>query len=329
MKNKRGRLIIAIVIVLLVVIGIVTGVYSFKHFENKKYRQSVNTNVSQANDNTVYFDGKQYEYNYNLKNILFLGIDNESEIKLKNNPGTGGQADCIMILSIDGEKKTSRILQISRDSMTDVDIYDTQGAYYTTINAQLATQYAYGNTASTSGWAMKKTVGELLYDLPIYGYITLDIAGIPLLNNYVGGVTITIPEDYTEINPTFVKGNTITLDGEQAEKYVRYRDTSAKGSNQLRMRRQVHYIPALVDEIRNYVGNSEKKAEEITSLLEPYLITDLSSDDISELTDYTWDVKQVSYVPGKVVPGEKYEEFHINEKKLQEMIINLFYKLKK
>lgn len=329
MKNKLGKIIIAIVIILLIVIGVVAGIYSFKYFESKKYKGTAGSGVSQANDNTVYFDGKQYEYNYNLKNVLFLGIDNESEIKLQNSPGTGGQADCIMILSIDRENKTSQVLQISRDSMTDVDIYDTSGAYYTTINSQLATQYAYGNTPGTSCWAMKKTVGELLYDLPIYGYISLDIAGIPLINNYVGGVTLTMPEDYTEINPAFVKSNTITLDGEQAEQYVRYRDVDEKGSNQLRMQRQVHYIPALIEKIGNYSGDSEKMAEELSSILEPYLITDLSTEDISELADYEWNVEQVSYAPGKVVSGEEYEEFHINEKKLQKMIINLFYKLKK
>lgn len=329
MKNKKGKIIIAIVIILLIVIGIVAGINCFKYFESKKYKGNEDSDVSQANDNTVYYEGKQYQYNYNLKNILFLGIDNESEVKWQNNPGLGGQADCIMILSIDRSKKTSKILQISRDSMTDVDIYDTEGEYYTTINSQLATQYAYGNTPMNSCWATKRTVSELLYDLPIYGYLSLDIAGIPLVNDYVGGVTLTMQDDYTEVDYSFVKGNTVTLNGEQAEKFVRYRDTNAKGSNQVRMQRQVHYIPALMEKIVEQAGDSEKVAEELTSLLEPYLVTDLSTEDISELADYTWDVENVSYAPGEVVSGEEYEEYHIDEKKLQEMIINLFYELKK
>lgn len=329
MSNKKKRIIIAVLIILLLVIGVVAGIFCFQYFESKKYQNANEQELSQANDNTVYYEGKEYVYNYNLKNILFLGIDNESVVKQKNNPGTGGQADSIMILSIDKENNTSRILQISRDSMTDVDIYDTQGEYYTTIKAQLATQYAYGNTANTSCWATKKTVSELLYDLPIAGYISLDIAGIPLINNYVGGVTLTIPEDYTEIDSSFVKGKTLTLNGEQAEKYVRYRDTDAKGSNQLRMQRQVQYIPALKEAFAKKVENSEDAADEIESLISPYLVTDLSTDDISELTDYSWDLDNVSYVPGEVVSGEKNEEFHVNEKKLQEMIIKMFYKLKK
>lgn len=328
MNGKKGKIAIALIIILLIIGGVSAGVFCFKYFETKKYQENSQQNKSQSKDNTITYEGKEYVYNYKIKNILFLGIDNESEIKLENRPGMGGQADCIMILSMDTENKTSKIIQISRDSMTEIDIYDTQGNHYTTISAQLAAQYAYGNTATTSSWATKQTVSELLYDLPIYGYISLDIAGIPLINEYVGGVTLTMPDDYTEIDKAFTKGNTVTLDGEQAEKYVRYRDTSKKGSNQLRMERQVHYIPALTEKLVETLSDTDENIDELNSLLEPYLVTDLSTEDVAELAEYEWTVENVLYVPGKIMAGEEFEEFHINEAELQKMIINTFYQLK-
>lgn len=328
MNNKKAKFIIVAIIILLIVCGVTAGVYCFKYFEARKYHATGEENKSQANDNTVTYEGKEYVYNYNLKNILFLGIDNEAEIELENRPGMGGQADCIMILSMNSEDKTSTILQISRDSMTEIDIYDTQGNHYTSISAQLAAQYAYGNTATTSCWATKNTVSELLYNLPIYGYISLDIAGIPLINEYVGGVTLTMPEDYTDVDPTFTKGNTITLDGEQAERYVRYRDTNKKGSNQVRMERQVHYIPALKDKLVESLDDSEEDVEELTSIIEPYLVTDLTTEEIAQLAEYEWEVENVTYVPGEVMVGEEHEEFHINEAELQKLIIDTFYQLK-
>ena len=85
--------------------------------------------------------------------------------------------------------------------MTDIDIYDANGNYYTSVNAQLATQYAYGNAEQSSCWAKKKTVSELLFDLPIDGYVSLNIDAISTMNDAVGGVEITIPEDYTVIDP--------------------------------------------------------------------------------------------------------------------------------
>lgn len=327
MNSKGKKIIIAIVILLLVAIGVCTGIYCFKQFEEKKYKGD-NQVQSQAKDNTIYYDGEEYEYNYNLKNVLFMGIDNVSEITLADAPGTAGQADCIMILSIDKEAKTAQILQISRDSMTDVDIFDRNGEYYTSVNAQIATQYAYGNGMETSCLATKKTVSELLYELPIAGYISLDIAGIPVINDCVGGVTLTVPEDYTSIDPAFVKGATITLTGEQAERYVRSRDTNMTGSNNLRMQRQVQYIPALVAKFGEQVNNGEEALEEFYSTIEPYFLTDLTAEELEELTEYTWSVDQVSYVPGESVAGEEYEEFHVDDEELQKLIVKMFYKQK-
>ena len=58
-------------------------------------------------------------------------------------PGDAGQADCIMLLSLDKETKEGRILQINRNTMTQIDTYDSTGSAFGTVNAQLATQYAY------------------------------------------------------------------------------------------------------------------------------------------------------------------------------------------
>lgn len=329
MNSKKKKMVIAIIIVLLLLLGAVAGVAGFKYFESRKYHGEGDANTSQATDNTVYYNGKEYEYNTNLTNILFMGIDNNSEIELLNSPGMAGQADCIMILSMDDETKTAKILQISRDSMTDIDIYDTNGTFYTTIHAQLAAQYAYTNSANTSCWAMKKTVKKMLGDIPIAGYISLDIASIPVINNYVGGVTLTMDNDYTDVNPLFVKDATITLNGNQAETFVRYRNVDEKGSNQKRMQRQVQYIPALVDAVADKVNSSDDAADELAMIIEPYVVTDLSTENVYEMASYEWKVENVVYVPGKVVAGEESEEFHIDEEGLQEVLINLFYKLKK
>ena len=272
------------------------------------------------------YEGNTYEYNSNLENYLFLGVDTKEEVVLQDTPGTAGQADCIMILSMDKETREGRILQISRDSMTDVDLYDANGNYYTTINAQIATQYAYGNGKDTSCWAMKKTVSELLYGLPLDGYISLNIEGIRAMNDAVGGVTITIPEDYTFIDPAFVEGSQITLTGEQAERYVRYRDINQQGSNNGRMKRQVQYIPALISEIREQAGSSGDFYGTYQNILAPYMVTDMSVDQINRLSDYALS-DEVAYVPGEAVPGEQNEEFVVNEEKLKKILIKMFYKI--
>ena len=83
----------------------------------------------------------------------------------------------------------------------------------------------------------KEAVSNLLYEIPISSYLALSIEGVKELTDAVGGVQITVPEDYTEINPLFEKGATLVLNGEQAEQYVRKRDIDKTGSNNERMER--------------------------------------------------------------------------------------------
>ena len=333
MRNKKIKTVLLPLCAILLAIVLLFAIASMLE---KKTSQSGKTQdsgssgevVSQSDSshNTIVYEGNTYEYNSNLENYLFLGVDTKEEVVLQDTPGTAGQADCIMILSMDKETREGRILQISRDSMTDVDLYDANGNYYTTINAQIATQYAYGNGKDTSCWAMKKTVSELLYGLPLDGYISLNIEGIRDMNDAVGGVTITIPEDYTFIDPAFVEGSQITLTGEQAERYVRYRDINQQGSNNGRMKRQVQYIPALIAEVKEKAGKSGGYYETYQSVLAPYLVTDLNANQINRLTEYSLS-GEVFYVPGEIEASGEHEEFLVDEEKLKEIILKMFYKL--
>lgn len=333
MRNKKIKTVLLPLCAILLAFVLLLAIASMLEKKTSQSGKTQNSGskeevVSQADSshNTIVYEGNTYEYNSNLENYLFLGVDTKEEVVLQDTPGTAGQADCIMILSMDKETREGRILQISRDSMTDVDLYDANGNYYTTINAQIATQYAYGNGKDTSCWAMKKTVSELLYGLPLDGYISLNIEGIRAMNDAVGGVTITIPEDYTFIDPAFVEGSQITLTGEQAERYVRYRDINQQGSNNGRMKRQVQYIPALISAIREQAGSSGDFYGTYQNILAPYMVTDMSVDQINRLSDYALS-DEVAYVPGEAVPGEQNEEFVVNEEELKELLIKMFYKI--
>ncbi len=335
MKNRAGRMILLIVCGIVLILAIVLMfVLAFEKKINADKTSDIssssdlsqaNQEVSQASTNTIEYNGQTYEYNTNLENYLFLGVDKKEEVTLHETPGTAGQADCIMILSADKETKKIKILQISRDSMTDVDLYDVNGNYYVSVNAQIATQYAYGNGKDTSCWAMKKTVSELLYDLPIEGYLSLDIDGISTINDAIGGVTITVPKDYTYVDPAFTEGAELTLTGEQAECYVRYRDINQQGSNNDRMERQVQYIPALISSIKKNTSGVTSYYNLYKDVLGPYMVTDLSAIQIDALASYELD-SETEYVPGEAVPGEVNEEFHVNEQQLKELLIKMFYK---
>lgn len=330
MKNKKKKSLAAAVIgiLLVAVLGGVAGVLMAKQSRQiEETTEAAEQPPAQENiRDEVTYEGKSYEVNPNLTNILFLGIDKEAEVVVEEVPGNGGQADCVMILSLDRETQTGRILQISRDAMTDVDIYYPNGEFFKSINQQLCTQYAYGNGEKSSCWAMEKTVGELLHDLPIHAYLSLNIRSISTLNDLIGGVTLTIPSDYTYIDPGFVQGAEATLTGAQAESYVRYRDTNVTGSNNERMVRQVQYVTALVDALKAAAGSEEGAYERFSSYLRPYMVTDMDMRQVDEFMNYEFRFEETQFVPGEAIAGEEFEEFYVDDEKLQEMLIEMFYK---
>ncbi len=333
-KKKQKTILIAVICLLVLAVCVCLGVFFYQKLMERRRSVDIPEDMqsSQTTDDTVVYNGEEYKYNDQLMNILFMGVDKRDEFEEHANPSTGGQADCVMILSLNKETKEANILQISRDSMTDVDIYDTNGNYYTTVFEQLADQYSYGNGMETSCWAMKKTVGELLFGLPIDGYLALNLEGISTMNNAVGGVTITVPEDYTAIDPAFAKGATLTLTGEQAERYVRYRDTTEFASNNGRMQRQVQYIPALIAKIREMVGSSGGDYyDAFYPIMSSYMITDLTADQMNEMADYHLQTDHVRYVPGNIQlgqgrDGKVHEQYYVDDEGLRIMLLDMFYK---
>ena len=288
-----------------------------------------NEGGSQENIGTITYNGNTYRYNPDVINILFLGIDNNDVIRDDMMPGEAGQTDSIMLISLNKQTKEAKIIQIPRDTMTEIDIYNKGGSVIQTINAQIATQYAYCTGGVHSCYAAKKTISEMLYGLRIDAYIAMDMSSVPKLNDEIGGVTLTMEKDYTMIDPMFEKGATLTLTGKQAYNYIHWRDTYASFSNDDRMARQVHYIPALIDTIRENAKAQEDYYDTMYPLVEEYMITDLQEEEIKKLAEYTLSTSDIIRLPGEGKKGEVFEEFYLNEKELEKMLIEMFYILQK
>ncbi|MGL5434744.1 MAG: LCP family protein [Lachnospiraceae bacterium] len=283
----------------------------------------IDPEVSQVGQRYIYYNGNRYEYNQNLTNILFMGIDKSKEVSIQSVSGKAGQADSVLLISLDKEEQTARIVHISRDTMTDIDIYDSGGSYFSTIQGQLALQYAYNLGGVNSCWAMKKTLQEVLFGLPIDAYISLNIDGVSILTDALGGITISINEDHTDIDPDFKAGSTIILNGEQAEKYIRSRDVNVTASNENRMGRQTEYLRAVLQTINE---RKDIDYEGILAIAEPYIVTDMNTDVIVAMKDYEYLIDEVEYLPGEVKEGESHEEFWVDDNALQALLIEMFYK---
>ena len=323
--KKKKYVILGIVTVLLVT---VVGVLAYRMQQDKKKEKIKYDGYTDENQETNYitYKGEKYKYNYNLRTVLFMGIDKEGEIEEKK-VGDGGQTDSLVLFAMDTEKKTTQALSVSRDTMTDIRTYDMSGEFLSTERAQLALQYAYGDGKAKSCVLTRETVSNLLYQTPVNSYVALTMEGFSRIADELGGIRITVPQDYTHINPAFKKGETITLNGKMAEQYVRYRDTSASGSNNERMERQSQFIETLVKQLQ--INMKEKKdAVHLYRKMKPYMVTDISEEELEKMINYEFEGK-VEKVPGTVQKGEKYDEFIVDNEKLKEKVINMFYKHEK
>ena len=323
--KKKKYVILGIVTVLLVTVA---GVLAYRMQQDRKKEKIKYDGYTDENQETNYitYKGEKYKYNYNLRTVLFMGVDKEGEIEEKK-VGGGGQTDSLVLFAMDTEKKTTQALSVSRDTMTDIRTYDMSGEFLSTERAQLALQYAYGDGKAKSCVLTREAVSNLLYQTPVNSYVALTMEGFSRIADELGGIRITVSQDYTHINPAFKKGETITLNGKMAEQYVRYRDTSASGSNNERMERQSQFIEALVKQLQ--INMKEKKdAVHLYRKMKPYMVTDISEEELEKMINYEFEGK-VEKVPGTVQKGEKYDEFIVDNEKLQEKVINMFYKHEK
>ena len=60
---------------------------------------------------------------------------------------------------------------------------------------------------------------------------------IAQLNHVIGGATVTIEDDFSDVDSSLVQGETITLTDEQAYNFLSARMNVGDGENESRMRR--------------------------------------------------------------------------------------------
>lgn len=329
-KNKKKNLILLLVAVLIVIVIIATIIY-FGQKNNQDASPNENTTINNTADEdlayrNITYNGQDYTFNSDITTILFMGIDQREAVVADGYEGTGGRSDCLILLLLNEKDKTVKMLDISRDSMVDVAVYDIYGEYFSTIKLQLSMQYAYGDGAGKSCRLSRDAVSKLLFNIPIDYYLSMNLDGIGAVTEALGGVTLTVPEDYTELNPLFIKDSVVTLDGSLAERFVRYRDTDEIGSNNERMERQSIFMSALVKQLQTKMSGNPGYYQSLYESAQDYIVMDLDGDTIKLLSEC--ELSEDDYkVPGETVLGDLHDEYIVNNEELKQLIVELFYKL--
>ena len=287
--------------------------------------------AAQGNDgHTIKYNGGTYQLNEDIVTILCLGTDIKNETEDSGIIGENGQADAIFLQTLDVTTGKADIIAISRDAMVDVDVYSMGGRFIRSERKQICLAYAYGEDKKTSCDSVVRSVTRLLYGMPIEHYCVIDLVPLGLINDAVGGVTVKALEDIKLLNGPVQKGETITLKGEDAKTYVRTRNTSVLDSNMPRMMRQQQYLMAFAKRALSMTKKDPTTPVKLFNKFSKYVTTNL---DVSKITYLTTRVLANNYdgeidfrmVQGKVVQGEEYAEFIVDETALYELILDVFY----
>lgn len=276
----------------------------------------------------IVYDGKQYVYNDRLSALLILGID-DPELEDYHSSRNTGQADFLMLAVFDPDAESCTLIQLDRDTMCQVPVLDFFGKQVYTTYEQLALAHTYGSGMERSCENTVTAVSDLLYGVTIHNYFALTMDAIPVLNDLVGGVTVTIEDDFSNVDRSLVKGETVTLMGDQVEHYVRARMSMGNDpTNRARMRRQRTYMT----ELFTLLGAAVKK--DASFVLDAYgavsgsLVTDCSVEGLNEYSRRFSDYELTGIVTpeGESKKGEEYMEFIVDEEALQELVIGTFYR---
>jgi anionic cell wall polymer biosynthesis LytR-Cps2A-Psr (LCP) family protein len=198
------------------------------------------------------------------------------------------------------------------------------------VFGQLALSYTYGEGLEDSCENAKKAISDLLNGISIDHYVAMSMDAIALINDGVGGVTVNVTEDFSQVDASIPMGK-VTLNGSQALSYVQSRMNVGNQLNISRMGRHKEYMQGLMDALDAKAASGESFVVNLYEEVSPYMVTDCSVNTISGLlnrcSEYT--LKEIVSPEGDNVQGEEYYEFYIDAEKLDALTLRLFYAPKK
>lgn len=275
----------------------------------------------------VEYEGRTYVENPAVTTVLLMGVDHESDAA-RYGARQGGQADFLMLLAIDHQDGVIRQLHIDRDTMAEVETVGVLGNPIGTRTMQICLAHAYGATDEENSEHMRGAVENLLEGIEIDFYLALNLDAIAALNDALGGVTVTLEDDYTAVDPAMKPGATLTLTGEQARTMVRSRMEVADGTNASRMKRQQTFLSAAAARMSERIRQDSAFINTLFDVLQGYMTTNMTRSRMAGEANqaYSYDVLPADTLAGEHTIGEDgFVEFHTEDGETARWVIDVLF----
>lgn len=312
-----------------VVVLLVVGSLAISRWERNRYTVDAaadyTTNIAATPEpKEITVDGTIYRQRTGVSTYLFIGVDNEGEAKSNNSYIGGGQGDTQMVLAVDDVNKTWQILQLNRDSMVDISVLGVRGDIVGTAHEQLAMAHSYGDGRQTSCENNANAVSNLLGGQKIDGYMALNMDGVAILADLVGGVPVKVTSDFTAVDPELQEGTTVTLTGNQALTFVRSRKDVDDETNIARMERQRQFLTALQAQMNQQDTEFALRAYDA---LNKYMVTSIPSGTAEKIAEKikTYQELDLLTIEGDNRVEDGHWAYYLDNASLQTVILQMFY----
>ena len=282
-------------------------------------------------DSELEYKGEKYSLKENIDTLLVLGLDKFEGDSSSDSYNNDKQADFLMLVVFDNDAKTFSTLHINRDTMANVRILAIdETKVVDTVTKQIALAHTYGKGQEASCRNTKDSVEDVLLGVNIEHYISFTMDSVAAMNDFVGGVEVTVLDDFTGIDEALVKGEKVTLVGDQALTYIRTRYGLEDSSNKTRMVRQQQYVEALYEKAKGCLDTDEEFVIKLVDTMDDYVVYDSSDQRIKSFAEKfeEYEFLGIRELEGELKVGDQFVEFYPDEDSVYKNVIELFYDLK-
>ena len=333
MKKPLKITIIVLAVILALILLLIGTIALLNNIGKSQFHKNdaniTNSNVVE-NEEGILYKGKKYKLCSDIVSFLLIGVDKEN---LGDNLGIGqnGQADTLLVGSVNTKTNQVSVIPISRETLVDVNQYTTNGVYSGVSKKQICLAFNYGKDIQQCSENILLSVSRALYGINISSYITMDLKALEKLSDSIGTISVPVNEDYydSSTRTTHKAGSTIKIKGKSAVNYIHWR-TENVDANNYRMERQKNFIKAFMNKAAGEISNDFSKVITYYNLMSPFVSTNITLSQTTYLATNCirmnlGDAIQFKSIPGETFLRDGYSAFIPNEEALTDIIIETFY----
>ena len=257
-----------------------------------------------------------------IQTLLVICLDLFEAPRDSGSYRNGNKADLIMVMVIDEARGKTTALQLNPDTIVSFTVPGTSDP----VDMPLGLVYSYGSGGSDSCLSGSKAVSKLLGGVPIDHYMTFTADSIAIVNDMIGGVAVTVTEDFPKEYPQFAEGENVMLLGEDSVAFFRFR-ADEDIANEAHMERQHQYMSGMFAPFMEK-ASQEDFLTQLTLQLGDALSTDLTLSQMVQMLETlgAYELDETILTPqGTAEKVDDQYRFYVNAESLERTVNDLFF----